>query len=179
MNVAGRRLASAGLAASGGLGIGLLAAQASRTEVESSAAPTTDPDIQALVKRLGRLEKRCGSLELELFELRQQTTIVREPREAIGPVVDEYTEWWYARNKHDVDAGVVKLPVIGTKIDLFPDTIEKHMYSTMFKAMVNQILDTEFCVAGVRMRMEPLELHKGFRRPRSTSSYEEASTGDE
>ena len=98
----------------------------------------------------------------DLETARQET--VRPTRESVAHVVDAYVEWWYERNKKDVDAGLVELPVVGS-VDLFPNSIEKHIYSSMFKAMVNQILDTEVSVAGVRMRMEPIDLDKAFVPP--------------
>ena len=152
-------VAAAGLVA-GGIGIGLAARPPLNATSNASA-----PDEEVLA-RLTKIEKRFNGLEQKM---KAHDEISRAPRDNIGHIVDQYVEWWHEANKADVDAGTVDFPVIG-KVDLFPDSVEKHMYSTMFKAMVNQMLYTEVCIAGVRMRMEPLDLHKDFVAPRASSS---------
>lgn len=162
---------AAGLFGSGlGLGLGLgMASQHQRHATASSSSAGSSDDDAAL--RMARIERRCQGLELQCMKLERQVEeldiakeVVRPPRDTVGHIVDAYVEWWYERNKKDVDVGVVDLPVVGS-VDLFPNVVEKQMYSQMFKALVNQILDTELSVAGVKMRMEPVDLHKAFVPP--------------
>ena len=126
--------------------------------------------------RIDWLEMRCNSIEKKIHLGHDPEETDLEPRDRVGDVVDSYVDWWYERNKKDVDAGVIEIPIIGAKVDVFPDYLEKHMYGSMFKAMVNHMLDTEVTVAGVRMRMQAIHLDKGFKAPtRSTSASSEHS----
>ena len=173
--------AAAGLFGSGltlGLGMGM-------DSRHTSASSSADAQGADAALRMARIEKRCDDLERQCTKLERQVEdhkeVVRPTRDAVGHIVDAYVEWWYERNKKDVDVGIVELPVVGA-VDLFPNAVEKQMYSQMFKAMVNQILDTELSVAGVKMRMEPVDLHKAFVPPvarPSARAREVASQEDE
>lgn len=162
--------AAAGLFGSG-LGLGLGLGMASQQQRHASASSSSDARDTDAAMRMARIEKRCQDLELQCMKLERHVEeldcakeVVRPPRDTVGHIVDAYVEWWYERNKKDVDVGIVELPVVGA-VDLFPNAVEKQMYAQMFKAMVNQILDTELSVAGVKMRMEPVDLHKAFVPP--------------
>ena len=97
--------------------------------------------LQAMEKKFEQLQPHAGRMSHDM----------------VGRVVDKYVDDWYERNRGEVDVGVIDLPFINKQVDLLPDHVEKHIYATMFKAMVGNILDTEVTIAGVRMKMEPLE----------------------
>lgn len=48
----------------------------------------------------------------------------------MGDYIDNYVDEWFEKNEKDVDIGVVDIGGI-CKVDLLPDSIEKHIYKNL------------------------------------------------
>lgn len=79
-------------------------------------------------------------------------------REALS----DYVDAWHEANRDDVGIGVVKVPLLGS-VDLFPDRLERAIMKKLWMAILTNLLEVEFEVAGVPMKMSPV-------RPAASSS---------
>ena len=77
-----------------------------------------------------QLMKKVALLEEELRMVKEKT---------MGDYIDNYVDEWFEKNKKDVDIGVVDIGGI-CKVDLLPDSIEKHIYKKTFKILVSLVL---------------------------------------
>lgn len=85
-------------------------------------------DLEKLTKE--QLMKKVALLEEELRMIKEKT---------MGDYIDNYVDEWFEKNKKDVDIGVVDIGGI-CKVDLLPDSIEKHIYKKTFKILVSLVL---------------------------------------
>lgn len=85
-------------------------------------------DLEKLTKE--QLMKKVALLEEELRMVKEKT---------MGDYIDNYVDEWFEKNKKDVDIGVVDIGGI-CKVDLLPDSIEKHIYKKTFKILVSLVL---------------------------------------
>ena len=73
---------------------------------------------------------------------------------AVNETICRYVDAWHEKNKHHINIGETMLPVIG-KVDLFPPHMEKALFQKLWTSVVSNMLEMEFMVAGVHMRMTP------------------------
>lgn len=85
-------------------------------------------DLENLTKE--QLMKKVSLLEEELRMVKEKT---------MGDYIDNYVDEWFEKNKKDVDIGVIDIGGI-CKVDLLPDSIEKHIYKKTFKILVSLVL---------------------------------------
>lgn len=85
-------------------------------------------DLENLTKE--ELMKKVALLEEELRMVKEKT---------MGDYIDNYVDEWFEKNKKDVDIGVIDIGGI-CKVDLLPDSIEKHIYKKTFKILVSLVL---------------------------------------
>ena len=82
--------------------------------------------------------------------------------EAVNEIIDAHVKEWHRKNASDINIGQVTLPVIGS-VDLFPDHLEIALFKKLWVAVVSNVLETEFVVAGVKMRIVPVFPEKRTR----------------
>jgi hypothetical protein len=69
--------------------------------------------------------------------------------------IDTYVDKWFEKNKKDVNIGIIDIPLIG-EVDIFPDSVEKSIHKKLLATMICNMLETEICIAGVRMKLQPI-----------------------
>lgn len=85
-------------------------------------------DLEKLTKE--ELLEKVALLEKELRMVKEKN---------MGDYIDNYVDEWFEKNEKDVDIGVVDIGGI-CKVDLLPDTIEKHIYKKSFKILISLLL---------------------------------------
>ena len=70
----------------------------------------------------------------------------------LSDAIDLYVEQWFAENPR-VDIGRIRIPCIGD-VDILPDCIEKALHKRLHTLMITNLMQTEVCICGVKMRLQ-------------------------
>lgn len=95
----------------------------------------TDTSISSTQKELSEFSKEelveiVHALKKELLDSKEKS---------MGKYVDQYIDELFENNKKDVDIGVIDIGGI-CKVDILPDSIEKHIYKKTFKILISLLM---------------------------------------
>ena len=74
-----------------------------------------------------KLERENENLRLELQKIRNEW----------ATNIDDFVDAWFEENKEKIDIGIIDFGLF--KIDVFPDTLEKHIYKKTLKIVYSFI----------------------------------------
>lgn len=74
-----------------------------------------------LIDKVNELQKLVDQKEANIYEF-----------------IDNFIDNWFEKNKENVDIGVIDIGGV-FKVDVLPDSIEKHIYKKVFKIMFSML----------------------------------------
>jgi hypothetical protein len=78
-------------------------------------------------------KEKYDELETKFINLEKKYDRLKKSQQNYGEKIDNFVEKWYEENKEEVDIG--QLDIIGLKVDLMPDELEKYIYKKCMKIM--------------------------------------------
>lgn len=123
------------------------------TKIKNSVVSHCRPCCPPCVAAENGGESSCA--QNQIADTTADTKRNAQQSDPLSNAIDQYVERWFEQNPC-VDMGKINIPYVG-EIDILPDHVEKAMYKRLHKLMITNLMQTEVCICGVKMRLQQIE----------------------